>query len=545
MKILNAVRFLISFLHRQIWIVVLLAALVSVLLIPVSFMVKIIFDRAIPQADISLLLKLALGLAILMISSGVLSVYARAAILRHTKRAVSDIRNALSKKLLGASHGFYQQADLARIHKILVYDTEKLDNFANAVFSVVIPSACISFGLTVILIVLNWQLTALLFVIAPFIIIITKFLRRACNKSLIAFQSSFEEFHKRSFFLLEMNKLIKVSSTQRREAEVHKNIVTGLETSSLDMALGYSRMSNYQDVIFSTASIALLAWGSYQVMYGQMTIGTLMSFYFCLFLLRKYLTGIGNVFPAILEGTDSLTQCTTLLSETKDEIYNGTSRPTFDGRIACKDVTFSFGTLVLFRDFNMALKPGTTTLVMGPNGSGKSTLVNLILGLYKPNAGELTASDVAYPQWDIQHLRGKMAVVLQEDTTFQGSLLDNITYGMSDVHDDDIRGALHLSGLLEFSQSLPNGVATMIGDKGTRLSGGQRQKIAIARCILAKAPLIILDEPTNHLDQHSIAMIANTLKTQNHRPSVLIISHDSTLSTLADEIIELRKTTNT
>lgn len=540
MKILSSIRFLIASFHQKIWIVVLFAVLLSALLIPVSFLVKIIFDQAIPNADTGLLLKLTLALVALMTSSGILSIYTRATILRYTKDAVSRIRNSLSEKLLRVSYTSYQQADISKIHKILVYDTEKLDNFANAIFSVIIPSAGISVCLVVILAILNLQMSLLLLVVTPFIILLTELLRRACKKSLRTFQLSFESFHRKSLFLLEFNKLIKVSSTQQKEAELHKNIIDELKDSSLKMATGFIKMSNYQEVIFSITSILLLAWGSYTVMKGNMTIGTLMSFYFCLFLLKRYLTTIGSALPAIVEGSDSLQQCTVLLSEQNDETYTGTTQTKFDGNIECKDLTFSFGEQVLFKNFSLSLHPGETTLIVGPNGSGKSTLVNLILGLYQPQQGTLYASGVAYSEWDIQYLRSKMAVVLQEDTTFQGTIFDNITYGISNAELTSIQEAIVHSGLHEFIESLPDGLHTIIGEKGATLSGGQRQKIAIARCLLAKASLIILDEPTNHLDESTVELITSALKNQAHTPSILIITHTTKLHSLSDKIIELK-----
>jgi ATP-binding cassette, subfamily B, multidrug efflux pump len=540
MKILNSIRFLIASFHQKIWIVVFFAILLSALLIPVSFLVKVIFDQAIPESDVDLLLKLTAALIALMACNGILSIYTRATILRYTKDAVSNIRNALSEKLLRMSHASYQQADLSRIHKILVYDTEKLDNFANAIFSVMIPSACISLCLVIILIVLNLQMSLLLLAIAPLIILITELLRRACKKSLSQFQTSFESFHKKSLFLLEFNKLIKVSSTQQQEAAQHKNIISELNSSSLRMAIGFIKMSNYQEVVFSVSSIILLAWGSYTVMQGKMTMGTLMSFYFCLFLLKRYLNTMGSAFPSIVEGTDSWQQCTRLLSEQQDDTYTGTTQHEFDGNVECRNITFSFGEIPLFKNFDLSLRPGETTLVVGPNGSGKSTLVNLILGLYQPQDGTLYASGIAYTQWDMQYLRSKIAVVLQEDTTFQGTILENITYGISSAELTAVQEAVQYSGLHEFIESLPEGLHTVIGEKGASLSGGQRQKIAIARCFLAKASLIILDEPTNHLDESTVELMAASLKKQKHKPSVLIITHTERLRSLSDQVIELK-----
>jgi ABC-type bacteriocin/lantibiotic exporter with double-glycine peptidase domain len=502
--------------------------------------VKVIFDQAIPESDVDLLLKLTAALIALMACNGILSIYTRATILRYTKDAVSNIRNALSEKLLRMSHASYQQADLSRIHKILVYDTEKLDNFANAIFSVMIPSACISLCLVIILIVLNLQMSLLLLAIAPLIILITELLRRACKKSLSQFQTSFESFHKKSLFLLEFNKLIKVSSTQQQEAAQHKNIISELNSSSLRMAIGFIKMSNYQEVVFSVSSIILLAWGSYTVMQGKMTMGTLMSFYFCLFLLKRYLNTMGSAFPSIVEGTDSWQQCTRLLSEQQDDTYTGTTQHEFDGNVECRNITFSFGEIPLFKNFDLSLRPGETTLVVGPNGSGKSTLVNLILGLYQPQDGTLYASGIAYTQWDMQYLRSKIAVVLQEDTTFQGTILENITYGISSAELTAVQEAVQYSGLHEFIESLPEGLHTVIGEKGASLSGGQRQKIAIARCFLAKASLIILDEPTNHLDESTVELMAASLKKQKHKPSVLIITHTERLRSLSDQVIELK-----
>jgi ABC-type bacteriocin/lantibiotic exporter with double-glycine peptidase domain len=191
------------------------------------------------------------------------------------------------------------------------------------------------------------------------------------------------------------------------------------------------------------------------------------------------------------------------------------------------------------RDVNLELRPGSSVAIVGPNGAGKSTVLYLILGFYRPLRGALRADGAAYDRLDLVELRRGIGVVMQHPTFFAGTVRENITYGYPEATDEEIAVAARLALADEFIQALPQGYDTPIGEGGLLLSGGEVQRIAIARALLRKPKLLILDEPTNHLESAAIHRLLDHLAALEPRPGVLIISHDREVLRYADVVHRL------
>jgi len=194
----------------------------------------------------------------------------------------------------------------------------------------------------------------------------------------------------------------------------------------------------------------------------------------------------------------------------------------------------------LLENLSLDLAPGQVTAIFGPNGAGKSTLINLILGFYRPSAGRLRIDGADYDEVDVRSLRRAIGVAPQRPTFFTATIADNITYGWPQIEASALSRALHLAGADRFIESLPGGLATLIGEGGARLSGGEAQKLAIARALIAEPRLLILDEPTNHLDLAAIKEIMGRIARMPDRPAVLIISHDATVMSICDRVFALK-----
>ena len=185
-----------------------------------------------------------------------------------------------------------------------------------------------------------------------------------------------------------------------------------------------------------------------------------------------------------------------------------------------------YGDACALHGLSFSLSRGETLALIGANGSGKTTIAHLIAGLYKPAAGGLFANGIPYDEVDIRTLRERMAVLPQNPFLFPGTIRDNLTYGMTACGDDRVREALEWSGASDFVNDLAGGPDAEIGEQGILLSGGQRQKLALARALLRQPDFLIFDEPTNHLDEGAIVTLLHNLARLPFRPAVLIISHD-------------------
>ena len=251
-----------------------------------------------------------------------------------------------------------------------------------------------------------------------------------------------------------------------------------------------------------------------------------MSYYVGVGLLSSYCKPLLPSIPAITTGNESLTTLVNLLRTADTPPYNGQQRIAFNGRITLESVSFRYKDEPVLRDVTLAINPATTVVIVGPNGAGKSTVVNLVLGFYRPQEGQLFADEYPFRALDLVHLRRQMGVVMQDPILFPGTIWDNLTYGFPDVSRNEVIQAAQLATAQQFIEQLPLGYDTPVGEDGMLLSGGQRQRLALARALLRKPALLILDEPTNHLDADAIRQLMGNLKEVDSVPAILMISRD-------------------
>jgi ABC-type bacteriocin/lantibiotic exporter with double-glycine peptidase domain len=220
--------------------------------------------------------------------------------------------------------------------------------------------------------------------------------------------------------------------------------------------------------------------------------------------------------------------------------YGGARRIPFSGKLALRGVNFGYGTKPLFRDLDFDIGPGEHVIILGPNGAGKTTVLNLLLGIIRPDSGIALADSIPYADLDLEDLRRNVGVVLQRAAFFHGTIRANICYGHEDATEEDMVAAAHLACADEFVGELPLGYDTILGDSGITLSGGECQRLAIARAILRRPRLLVLDEPTNHLDAAVVGKLLASLRQLPDSPAILIVSHDPRIAAFVSRTYQLR-----
>ncbi len=180
----------------------------------------------------------------------------------------------------------------------------------------------------------------------------------------------------------------------------------------------------------------------------------------------------------------------------------------------------------------LEIAPGTTLALVGPSGSGKTTIANLLLRFWDPSSGVITLDGIDLRRYQLDHLRGRIALVAQDTYLFNDSLRANVKLARPEAGEDEIEAAIERASLSEFVATLPEGLDTNVGERGVQLSGGQRQRVAIARAFLKNAPVLILDEATSHLDTVSEAQVRAALVALMQERTTIVIAHR--LSTIRD-----------
>jgi ATP-binding cassette subfamily C protein len=187
----------------------------------------------------------------------------------------------------------------------------------------------------------------------------------------------------------------------------------------------------------------------------------------------------------------------------------------------------------------MEIPAKSLTTIIGPSGTGKTTFIDLIIGLYQPDSGIVYLDDTPLPEIDLEHWRGKIGYVPQEQILLHDSIMINVTFGDPDLTRADAESALRAAGAWEFVSAMPGGMDSSVGERGAKLSGGQRQRIMIARALAHRPEVLILDEPTSALDPASEKLICDTLRNLGRDYTILAISHQSALADVADQTYRL------
>lgn len=527
--------------HRPLLLTLVLSTGQSLLHLPILLLVRYAFDDVIPSGHLSLLALIGAVTVLLYLIVGGSTLYTRHLILRTSKLAIQRLRDEMLKRFYTFSRTHYSEADRSRLHTIMVQDTERLDIMTNALIAQLIPSLLSALVLSAVLVYLNWLLFLVMLSIVPLLFVVSRSLGRMVRKRIRIFHRSFETFSRGTLFVLQMMDLTRMQSAEHLEIERQRKYLEELRLTSGRMAWLRTAYSVIQSTIVATAGVIILIVGGGAIATGIMTLGGLLSFYTAVALLKPHLDTVSLCIPQIIEGSESLTTLYDLLETKGLRPYSGTKRIEFTGKIGLESVHFQYKDRPVLRDVDLSISPGATVAIVGPNGSGKTTIANLMLGFYRPQKGRLLADDHPFNELDIIHLRRHIGVVPQDPIIFPGRILENITYGRPDASIQQIMEASELATAHEFIQELPQGYETFVGENGVLLSGGQCQRIALARAFLRQPRLLILDEPTNHLDHAAVRQLIRNLKSPDSAPAILIIGHDMDIVCEAQYVYLLRE----
>jgi ABC-type multidrug transport system fused ATPase/permease subunit len=514
-----------SDLRLRLALVTLTSILQACLLMPLALLVRRIFDQAIPGRRFQSLLFCGLGMLGLCVCSSALVLLNRYAALTITKRAIQRLRDELLDALFRLPRSRYTQADRQQLHTVIVQDTERLDVMSNALLAQFIPALFLSAFLAVVLLRLNAELFAFLATFAPLLYWAGKKLGRRFRAEIKVFHQKFEEFSAGISFNLRMLDLTRLQTAEGSAQRLQRRRHEELRDTSRGMAWLGTAYGVAQSFISVATSLVILLVGGRAVISGAMTLGELMAFFFALGLLRDQVQNISASVPEIIAGGVSLQKLQQISATPAEPIYGGVRRIPFSGGVRFENVSFRYGREPVLRGVDLALEPGKTCALVGPNGSGKSTILSLLTGLYRPESGTIFADGHPYETLDMVELRRRIGIVLQDPMLFPGTILENICYGDRGFTEEELSAAVELAAA-DFIAALPLSYQSAIGESGVLLSGGQRQKIALARALIRRPALLILDEPTNHLDAAAVRSLQRRISEGLPDAAVLIVSHD-------------------
>ncbi|MFC1550417.1 ABC transporter ATP-binding protein [Candidatus Neomarinimicrobiota bacterium] len=518
---------------------ILISAATAIPLLFITIMLRKAFDVAIVNNDLGLLLEIGLIVITLSLFTAGITLLSRAITIKITKSAIRQFRTELLTHCYTLSRFYYSQADRIKLHTSIVDDTRRIDSLSYAVVSVILPAVVTSIAVGTMLAIYNWILFLILIGFIPLIILFSRPAGRQIQSSTKQYHKSYNKYSKGVLFVLQMMDLTRIQAAEEYEINRQKSHLADIEKTGGRVIWLRSLYSLLQNTTVTIALIVILITGGSFVMHGSLSIGELISFFFGLTILRRYQSNISAAFPVLLSGNQSITSLYDTLNIADRRPYSGDKKIKLKGQIRFENVAFHYTDVPVLIDASFNIKAGESVALIGPNGSGKSTIINLLLGFYRPQKGDVQIDQISLEKLDIIHLRKQIGVVTQEPIEFPGTIWENITYGYPEIEEQMVTKAAKLAMVTDFIDSVNDGYDTLIGEEGVLLSGGQRQRIAIARALLRQPKLLIFDEPTNHLDQNAIRKLITNLQNLPNSPAVLLISHDTTIINICEKVINL------
>lgn len=306
----------------------------------------------------------------------------------------------------------------------------------------------------------------------------------------------------------------------------------------------WSNVGFYQRIIVFLTQLAVFVLSVHMIQAGTLTVGELVALNGYALMFFGPFVALGYSWQTIQNGLTSAAHLEKVFDQPEEEYQPATllKPTTTKGEVSYSHVSFQYGKEEnhVLNDIDFTAHPGETVALVGESGSGKSTILSLLSGYYFPDQGSVTVDGIDTRHWDLTELRKSIAVVPQELSLFNDTIGINIKYGSFDSNEEQVHHAAQEAHIHDFIMTLPKGYDTLVGERGVKLSVGQKQRIAIARAILRNPQILILDEPTSALDAKTEQLITQSLEKLMRDRTTFIIAHRLSTVRKADKILVVK-----
>ncbi|WP_195572526.1 ABC transporter ATP-binding protein [Paenibacillus sp. 1001270B_150601_E10] len=456
----------------------------------------------------------------------------------------AGLRSTLVRKLQKLSLGFHGDISAGKLQSKVLRDVEAIDFLSRQILMNIIP-AIINLIIIIGLTLYHSWIVALFFIfLAPMSILLVRFFRTKMATRNRDVRKNIENMSGRVSETMEMIPVTRAHGLEDEEIRKVDHALQHIRERGhrLDVLEAYFGSSSW--VAFQIFQVACLFFTAYLSYLGYMKVGDIVMYQGFFGMIVGSVSSIINVYPNLVKGFESLHSITEVLHSEKTEEYQGKLKPEqLKGEYRFEHVGFRYpdSDRHVLEDFNLSVKAGEKIAFVGESGSGKSTILNLIIGFYKPQTGRVFIDGLPMEDWSMKRYRQSLAIVLQNNILFSGTIRENITYGLPHITEERLQQAIWMANLQDVIDALPEGLESTVGEHGGRLSGGQRQRIAIARALVRDPKVIILDEATSALDNASEKHVQQAMEQLMEGRTTFIVAHRLSTVRNADRIVVMKR----
>ena len=535
------------------WFQLLLVLVAIILSSTVGLLPSIITGRIVDEAlvgrNMQLLIKLlimAFGTMLLSQIISVLESYINAWI---SQRIIFDMKNQMYDHLQHMPHSFFATEKQGDIITRMTTDISGVSSVISGTMSSIVSNITTVVTTMIALLSMSWQLTIVGILVIPLLILPTRSVGKTRWKLLNESQAKSDEMNQLINETLSVSGSLLVKLFTREKKEYDRFVEVNEEVTQL--ALKEQRSGKWFRVVmgmFTQVGPLLIYFAGGWLIISQtdssLTVGTITA---AVALINRLYRPVESLLNIQVDFTRSLALFTRIFDYFDKEVAivspkNG-SKPVLDKitNIRFDHVSFSYlPEKPLLTDVDFIVPTGKMYAIVGPSGSGKSTTVNLIPRLYDVTGGRVTINGINVKKFDLTYLRSKIGVVTQETYLFNGTIRDNLLYAKDDATQEEIEEACKIANIHDFILSQPDGYNTEVGNRGLKLSGGEKQRLSLARVILKDPRILILDEATSALDSISENSIQDALETMMKGRTSIVIAHRLSTILKADKILVVK-----
>ncbi len=460
------------------------------------------------------------------------------------QRVIADLRLSIQQHLLYLPLRFFKESRVGEIVSRVTNDVTTLQSVLTETPISLLRQIITIIGGITLMAVMNWQLTLLIFVIVPPIIVLAIIFGRRVEKLSTLVQDRLASAIAALEESISGIRIVKSFTQERYEEKRFKDRIEKTFDTTMDRTKMRAAFIPLVSLLGLIAVTAIMWIGGQFVLNKTLTPGELVAFLFYMIMVAAPLGEFAGVYTQIREANGAASRIFEIMQTPSEpeQAEEAEEMPPIIGRVTYHNVSFGYepDELVL-ENINVVVEPSEVIALVGPSGVGKTTMVNLIPRFFDPLSGWIEIDSHRIMDVTLQSLRSQIGLVPQDTFLFGGSVAENIAYGNLEASREDIINAAKAAYAHEFIEALPEGYDTEVGERGVKLSAGQRQRIAIARALLKNPRILILDEATSALDSESEQMVQKALEVLMKNRTTFVIAHRLSTIKNADRILVLEK----
>lgn len=450
------------------------------------------------------------------------------------EQLVRNLRQIVWDKLVVFKISYYDQVKSGETTSRLTSDTAQVKTLVANALPSFLTNLIAMVGAVILMFTTDWHMAIWIFIAVPFTALLVTPVFIFGSKVGHATQDAMAEFTGASQETLSEMRLVKSSGAEKFALHRGAQQIQNLFKYGRREAIVDGVMQPIMTMVMMGLFVLILVVGSLRVAKGESNMGTLFSFIMYLFQIMPALVSVGT-FGSTFAKTQGATQrLITLLDTPVEDLTKGDSINVEGQTIVANQVDFEYESgKPILKNVTFEAKPNTIVAFAGPSGGGKSTIFQLLERFYQPTSGEIKVGDYNIDNVSLSSWRRQIGFVSQDSAIMAGTIRENLTYGLEETYtDEQLWHVLHLAYAEQFVSEMPQKLDTQVGERGVKVSGGQRQRLAIARAFLRDPKILMLDEATASLDSESEAMVQRALEKLMENRTTLVIAHR--LSTIVD-----------